>query len=56
MDPLSLMHLQLGTWPTTQAYALTRNYSGDLLVHKPELNPLNHSRQGSTALSKNVLG
>ena len=32
----------LGTWPTTQACALTGNGSGDPLVHSPVLNPESH--------------
>ena len=36
----------LGTWPTTQACALTRNQTNDLLVHRPVLNPLSHTSQG----------
>ena len=28
----------LGTWPATQACALTGNQTGDLLVHRPALN------------------
>ena len=30
-----LMHPILATWPTTQACALTRNQTGDSLVHSP---------------------
>ena len=33
----------LGTWPETQAYALTRNPNSDPLVCRPALNPLSHS-------------
>ena len=36
----------LGTWPTTQACALTGNGTSDPLVHGPVLNPLSHTRQG----------
>ena len=36
----------LGTWPTTQACALTGNQTGNLLVGRPVLNPLSHSSQG----------
>ena len=35
-----------GTWPTTQACALTGNQTGDLLVCRPALNPLSHTSQG----------
>ena len=41
----------LGTWPTTQACALTGNRTGDLLVHGPALNPLSHTSQGQSAYS-----
>ena len=37
-----------GTWPATQTCALTRNQTGDPLVHRPALNPLSHTSQGST--------
>ena len=37
----------LGTWPTTQACALTGNRTGDPLVHRPMLNPLCYTSQGS---------
>ena len=30
----------LGTWPATQACALTRNQTGNPLVHRPTLSPL----------------
>ena len=33
----------LGTWPTTEACALTGNQTGDSLVHRPALNPLSHT-------------
>ena len=36
----------LGTWPATQACALTGNPTGDPLVHRPALNPLSHPSQG----------
>ena len=39
-----------GTWPATQACALTGNWTDDLLVHRLTLNPLSHTRQGSTFL------
>ena len=35
-----------GTWPATQAWALTGNRTGDLLVHRPALNPLSHTSRG----------
>ena len=39
-------HPQWGTQPTTQAYALTGNWTGDLSFHRPALNPLSHPSQG----------
>ena len=44
---LSLVHPLLGTWPAAQACALTGNRTSDLLVHRPALNPLSHTSQGS---------
>ena len=44
---LSLRCPLLGTWPTTQAFALTRNRTGNPLVHRLALNPLSHTSQGS---------
>ena len=35
-----------GTWPATQAYALTGNATGSPLVRRPALNPLSHTNQG----------
>ena len=43
---LPLMRPLLGTWPATQACALTGNRTGDLLVHRPALIPLSHASQG----------
>ena len=43
---LPLTYPQLGTWPTTQACALIRNQTGDLLVLRPVLNLLSHTSQG----------
>ena len=37
---------RLGTWPATQACALTGNQSSGPLVRRPALNPLSHSSQG----------
>ena len=45
---LPLAHPQLGTWPATQACALTGNRTGDPLVRRLALNPLNHTSQGSS--------
>ena len=39
---------QLGTWPATQACALTENRIQDSLVRRTALNPLNHTSQGHT--------
>ena len=36
----------LGTWPTTQACALTGNWTSDPLVRRPTLNPVNYTSQG----------
>ena len=36
----------LGTWPATQACALTGNWTSDPLVCRPALNLLSHSSQG----------
>ena len=36
----------LGTWPATQACALTGNQTDDPLVHRLALNPLSHTSQG----------
>ena len=38
--------LHWGIWPTTQACALTGNRTGNILVHRPALNPLRHTSQG----------
>ena len=43
---LPLMHPPLGTWPATQACALTGSRTGDPLVHRPVLSPLSHTSQG----------
>ena len=44
---LPLERPPLGTWPTTQACALTGNQTSDLLVYRPALNPLTYTSQGS---------
>ena len=44
---LPLTRPQLGTWPITQACDLTRNQTGDLLVCRPALSPLNYTHQGN---------
>ena len=38
---------QVGTWPETQACALTGNQTNNPMVHRTVLNPLTHSRQGA---------
>ena len=43
---LPLVHPQLGTWPATQACALTGNQTGEPLVPRPALNPLSYTSQG----------
>ena len=48
IDQLPLTRFQLGTWPATQACALTGNQTGNPLVHRTALNPLNHTSQGFT--------
>ena len=47
--------LLLGTWPATQACALTGNQTGDPLVHKPALNPLSYTSQGPSFLFLHLL-
>ena len=46
IDQLPLAHPKLGTWPATQACALTGNHTGDPSVHRLVLNPLNSTSQG----------
>ena len=43
---LRLERSLLGTWPATQACALTRNWTSGPLVHRPAPSPLSHSSQG----------
>ena len=42
---------QLGTWPATQAGALTGNRTCDLSVHRLAVNPLSRTSQDSTGFS-----
>ena len=42
-------------WPATQACALTRVWTCDLPVHRPELNPLSHTSQGTWLLILTLL-
>ena len=51
---LPLMHPLLGTWPTTQACALTGNRTSDPLVLRPALNPLSYTSQGRCYLLKDL--
>ena len=43
---LPLMRPLLGTWPATQACALTGNRTGDPLICRSAINPLSYSNQG----------
>ena len=43
---LPLTRPQLGTWPATQACALTGNRTSNALVHRLMLNPLSHTSRG----------
>ena len=43
---LPLMLPPLGTWPATQACALTGSRTGKFLVPRPVLSPLSHTSQG----------
>ena len=47
INQLPLAHPQPGTWPTTQARALTGNWTSDLSVHRLVLNPLSHTSWGT---------
>ena len=49
---LLLAHPPLGTWPATQACALTGNRTRDPLAHKSALNPLSHTSQGTPSIFK----
>ena len=44
---LPYMSPLLGTWSTNQVCSLTGNWTGDLWVCSPVLNPLSHTSQGS---------
>ena len=44
-----------GTWPATQACALTGNQTSVLLVRRPALSPLSHTSQGSTKILMDFL-
>ena len=45
IDQLLLTHPQPGTWPATQACALTGNRTSNLSVCRMALNPLSHTSQ-----------
>ena len=45
----------LGTWPSTQACALTGNGTSDPLVHRPELSPVSYTSQGPFMFFKHSL-
>ena len=47
---LPLVRDPIGDRPATQACALTGNQTSDPVVHRPALNPLSHTSQGSTAI------
>ena len=49
---LPLTRPLLGTWPETQACALTENWTSDPLLHRQALNPLSHTSQGWIFLKK----
>ena len=56
---LPLTCLLLGTWPATQACALTGNWTSSLLIHSPVLNPLSHTSQvlnSSDYVRKGLIG
>ena len=55
IDQLPLTSLQLGTWPVTQACALSRNRTSNRLVHRMALNPLSHTSQGQASSIINIL-
>ena len=46
IDGLPLVCPQLGTWPATQACALTRNQTSDFLLHRMMPNVLRHASHG----------
>ena len=55
---LPLVQAQLGTWPASQACALTGNRTSNLRVCRPALNPLSHASQGQSLKwdISNILG
>ena len=53
---LPLTRPPMGTWPATQACALTGNRTRDSLVHRPALSPLSHTIQGDLPISRGERG
>ena len=51
---LPLSHPQMGTWPTTQACALTGNRTSNFSVFRLALSPLSHTSQGKKDPSLNI--
>ena len=51
MDGLPPARPQLGTWPSTQACALTGNQNNDLSVCRPALTPLSHTTRAKFIFS-----
>ena len=51
---MPLSHPQLETWLETQACALTRNRTSNVLVSRPALNPLSHTSQGRISFAMEV--
>ena len=45
----------LGTWPSTQACALTGNWTCGPSVHRPALKPLSHTKPGCSSGPFNVV-
>ena len=52
---LLLVHPPLGTWPTTQACALTGNRTSDF-GSQPALNPLSYTSQGQSVILLTYFG
>ena len=52
---LSLVHPLLGTWPATQACALTGDQTGNPLLHRLVLNPLTYTSHGTMKLVLKVM-
>ena len=51
---VDLVRPLLGTWPSTQACALTGNQTGELLVLRAALSPLSYTSQGLSQFKKNI--